>query len=389
MKKQPLRLLLMSIFSGLLLVHCDKDERDINLTISEVTNIFTPVDGLSIQVKPTNATTVVTFEWEQARAEDGSLVMYEVAFDQENGDFSSPFYKVASDGNGVNNRLSLTYGALSNIAKLGGADFFEKKKFKWTVYASKGTNVKKATVERTIEIERPGGFDPMPGSVFMMGSATEAGATLAEALPMQSLGNNVFEIFTKLKPGTYKFVDGTTGTPREFYIYEEAGAQLIGKDGETTYNGPEKIVRLRLDFNSLNTSMAEVKSLQLWYSPDNKFWFTLPYVGKGIWRYEGYTVQLKQESWGIDERHKYKMVYNDGTGDKDLWLNYSTNDSPGQDGQYPHTVAYRTINMTTNNGSQYDWTWKFDRNYLKTGDKANFWVDLSGNGPYTVNYEKQ
>lgn len=390
MKKQPLRLFLFSIITSLLFVQCDKDERDINLNLSEVTNIFTPVDGRSIQIKPTNSNTVETFEWEQARAEDGSLVLYEVAFDQENGDFSSPFYKVVSDGNGVNNKLSLTYGALSNIAKLGGVNFFEKKKFKWTVFASKGTNVKKATVSRTIEIERPGGFDVLPGTVYISGTATEGGANLGDAKQMKQVSPGVFEIFTKLKAGTYKFYDANSGTPRQFHIYEEGGANLIGVDGETTFSGPDKIVRLRLDFNTLNTTQAEIKSMQLWYSPDNKFWFTLPYTGNGVWRYDGFTVQLKQESWGIDERHKYKMVYNDGTGDKDLWLNYSTNDSPGQDGQHPHTEAYRTINMTTNNGSQYDWTWKFDRNYLKTGDKANFWVSLTGgDAPYTVNYEKQ
>jgi hypothetical protein len=390
MKKQHLKLFFFTVLASLFFVQCKKDERDINLNLSEVGNIFTPVDGRSIQIKPTNSNTVETFEWETAKAEDGSLVLYEVAFDQENGDFSKPFYKIVSDGNGVNNKLSISYGALSNIAKLGGVEFFQKKKFKWTVYSSKGTNVKRSPVSRTIEIERPGGFDVLPGNLYISGTATENGATLANAAKMKQVSPGVFEIFTKLKAGTYKFYDGNSGTPRQFNIYEEAGAKLIGVNGETTFAGADKIVRLRLDFNTLNTTQAEIKSLQLWYSPNNIFWFTLPYVGNGVWRYNGFTVALKQEGWGIDDRHKYKMVYNDGTGDKDLWLNYSTNDSPGQDGQWPHTATYKTINMTTNNSSQYDWTWKFDRNYLHTGDVADFWVSLTGgDAPYTVNYQKQ
>lgn len=387
MKKQ---LCLLFVFvASILFVQCDKDERDINLNLSEVTNIFTPVDGRSIQVKPTNSSTIETFEWEQSRAEDGSLVLYEVAFDQESGDFSQPFYKVVSDGKGVNNKLSLSYGDLNNIAKLGGAKFFEKKKFKWTVYASKGTNVKKATISRTIEIERPGGFDVMPSKVYISGTATENGTTLANAIQMKQVSNGVFEVFTKLKAGTYKFYDGNTGTPRQFYIYDDSGAKLIGVNGETTFAGADKIVRLRLDFNTLNTTMVEVKTIQLWYCAGNTFWFTLPYAGNGVWRFNNHTVAYTQMPWGFEERHKYKMVYNDGTGDKDLWLNYATGDSPGQDGQYPHTVTYRTINMTTNNGSQWDWSWKWDRNYLTNGSVADFWISLTGgDAPYTMNYQK-
>jgi hypothetical protein len=387
MKKQRFLLFLFGMIS-MLFTQCDKDERDINLNITEVTNIFTPVDGRSIQVKPNNSSQIETFEWEQAKAEDGSLVLYEVAFDQENGDFSQPFYKIVSDNKGVNNKLSISYGDLNNIAKLGGADFFQKKKFKWTVIASKGTNVKQATVSRTIEIERPGGFATLPATVYISGTATEGGATLANALKMSQAGPGIFEIFTKLKAGTYKFYDGITGTPRQFHIYDDNGAKLIGVNGETTFAGADKIVRLRLDFNTLNTSTVEVKSVQLWYSAGNTFWITLPYTGNGVWRFNNHTVAYTQMPWGFEERHKYKMVYNDGTGDKDLWLNYATNDSPGQDGQYPHTVTYRTINLTTNNGSQWDWTWKFDRNYLTNGSVADFWISLNGTAPYTMNYQK-
>jgi starch-binding outer membrane protein SusE/F len=96
-----------------------------------------------------------------------------------NGDFSAPFYKVVSDNRGVNNKLTITHGDLNKIAALGGAAFFEKKKFRWTVFASKGTNAKKAAAARVIELERPGGFATLPGNIYITGTASEGGATLA------------------------------------------------------------------------------------------------------------------------------------------------------------------------------------------------------------------
>ncbi len=377
------------VLSGLLIMGCEKDERDINMDVTEVKNFFGPADAVSIKLNPAGGQ-VEVFEWEQAKAADGSLVLYEVAFDQENGDFSKPFYTVVSDNKGVLNKLSLSHGDLNNIAKLGGSAFFEKKKFKWTVFSSKGTNVKKASLARTIELERPGGFDVLPGNLYITGSATEGGADLANALKMRQVSPGVFEIFSKLKAGTYKFVDAITGTPKQYHVFDNGGINAIGVNGETTFSGTDKIMRVRLDFNNINATYAEIKEVKLWYCAGNDFWFTLPYTSNGVWRKNGHTVNYTQMPWGFEERHKYMMVINDGTGDKNFWLNSNFGDPAGQDGQYPSTVAYRTINLTANNGSQWDWGWKFDRNYLTQGSVADFWISLRGSEPaYTMNYQKQ
>jgi starch-binding outer membrane protein SusE/F len=388
MFKNKMSHLLVCLAISLLAVQCDKNDRSINLNLTEVSNFFTPADGKYVLLKPAQNLTE-TFEWDPAKAEDGGLVLYELAFDQENGDFSHPFYTLTSDNKGVLNKLTISHGDLNKVAELGGAAFFEKKKFKWTVLASKGTNVKKSTLSRTIELERPGGFAVLPGSVYLAGTATENGASLATALQMKQVTPGVFEIFTKLKAGTYKFYDGITGTPRQFYVFNDNGVNAIGVNGESTFSGADRIMRIRLDFNNINASYAEVKSVQLWYSAGNTFWTTLPYTSNGVWRADNVVVNYTTMPWGFEERHKYKMVLNSGSGDQDLWLNYATNDSPGQDGQYPHTVLYRTINMTTNNGSQWDWTFKFDRNYLTQGSTADFWISLRGSDPaYTMNYQK-
>ena len=365
---------------------CKKDTRSINENVTAVEALYTPVDNQYIKLDP-KANPTQTFNWAQARAADGSLVLYEVAFDQAGGDFSKPFYTVVSDGKGVQNTLTLSHGDLNKIAALGGADFYDRKKFAWTVFSSKGTNRVKGKETRTIELERPAGFDNPPTTLYITGSATEGGADIANALQMKRNPDGVFEIYTKLSPGTYQFVDGKTASARKFYLADDHG---IVPDGMNTFSGAAKVVRLRLNFDQINSSMIEIKSIQFWYCNQGAFWFTLPYVGDGIWRYNGYKVVLDAVPWGREDRYKYKMVINDGTGDKDQWLNGASGDSPGQDGQYPHALAYKTINFDANNSSQFDWSWKFDKTYLPDNTITDFWISLRAtDAAYTENYQKE
>lgn len=389
MKKYILTIAALALVVSAGFVACKKTERDINLNLSEVTNLTAPADAKYIKLNPA-ANLTETFEWDQARAEDGSLVLYEVAFDQENGDFSKPFYTTVSNSRGVENKLTLTHGQLNQIAAQGGADFFQRKKFKWTVFASKGTNVKRSTVSRTVDLERPGGFATLPGSVFIVGTATEVGDNLSNALRMRQTAPGQFEIFTKLKAGTYRFVDGTTGTPRTFYLFDNAGIPTIGVNGNTTFTGPDKIMRIRLNFNDINGSYAEVKKMSFWYSNANAFWFDLDYKGNGFWQKDDFATTLQTVAWGLEERYKYRMVINEGGADKDVWLNSNFSDPPGQDGQYPSAVAYRTIYFDQPNGNnQWDWGWKLDKNYVTQGSVVDYWVSLRGSdGVYTQGYAK-
>lgn len=390
MKNKILTALVLFISAIITFVACKKDERSINLNVSEVPGLFTPADNKYIKLKPA-ANLTETFEWDQAKAEDGSLVLYEVAFDQAAGDFSKPFYTQVSDNRGVNNKLTLTHGELNKIATLGGAAFFERKKFKWTVLSSKGTNVKKAAVSRIIDLERPGGFATLPGSVYLTGTATEGGATLANALKMMQVSPGVFEIFTKLTAGTYQFVDGITGIPNKYYTFDDNGITSIGVNGQTTFTAANKLERITLDFNNINAKMAEIKSIKMWYAQGNAFQTTLNYTSNGEWRSSGYVAAWQPVGWAPlgEERYKYKMVYNDGGADKDLWINSFFGDPAGQS-TYPSSAEYRKVNLDKNDGSQYDWGWKMNMQSVPIGSIIDFWVTLRGSDAfYTQNYQKQ
>src|SRR5437868_3399904 len=95
----------------MLIAGCD-DEKELDLNLTEVKTLFTPEDNISIQLKPAQSFSHI-FEWSPAHAEDGSLVLYEVAFDQEGGDFTSPFYITTSNGKGVDTKLTLTHADLN------------------------------------------------------------------------------------------------------------------------------------------------------------------------------------------------------------------------------------------------------------------------------------
>jgi hypothetical protein len=376
-----LTLTMLTIFAG-----CKEDEKELNLTITEVKTLYSPNDNLSVKLKPEGSSSYI-FEWSQALAEDGSLVMYEVAFDQENGDFSSPFYTVPSNGKGIETKLTLTHAELDKIAKLGGSVFFQKKKFKWTVFSAKGSNSKMALVSRKIELERPGGFDVLPSELYITGLASEGGTDVAASLKMKHLEDGVFEIYTKLSTGTYKFIDAQTSTANVYYVKDEAGTLKVSANGETTYAGADKIVRIKMNFNTLAVKIDEIKSVGLWYSVENSVKYTLPYVGSGVWKINVPNFTLTNAPWGgKEERHRYKVVVNEGVGDKDEWWGYKDIDSPGQDGQYGTAPdAYFHAYLVSPPNVQWDNTWKFDRPAVD-GKSVDLLLKFTADAPYASEY---
>ena len=340
-------LLLAFSFSG-----CKKDEREINMNITEVGAFYAPNDKLFVKLEPATSASVV-FEWEQAKAEDGSLVMYEVAFDKEAGDFSAPIYKISSDGNGVQNKLTLSHKDLNRIANFAGIQSLEKGKLRWTVLASKGTNVKKASASRTIEVERPAGFAEIPTEVYLTGSGTEAGADLSSAIKMKSTGPGVFEIYTQLKPGTYRFVNRKTGTPTSYVVQ---GSFLKEGDAVPTPVTTPKVYRMELDFNNAAVKLAEVTKVGYWFAPRNAIEAELAYAGNGVFKAENVKVEFRQESWGRDERYKFRMTLKDASGTE------FTEDwgSVNRDNSRPTaTTPAAWYNVFKQNVNQWDYTFKF------------------------------
>lgn len=362
------------LFLALLtLTACDKDKNLDHTAVTPVKNFFTPENNRFVKLQPATQASVV-FEWEQARAEDGGLVMYEIAFDKEGGDFSNPVYKMVSDNAGVMNKGTVTHKILNTVAKLAGIASSATGKLQWTVYSSKGINALKAEQSRTIEVERPAGIDPIPTDVFLTGSATEGGADIAAALPMKQIDNGIFEIHTSLKAGTYSLADRKTGTPVTFSI----NGNSLKEGGTTAVSGNTKAYRITVDFNNASATVTEIKEIGLFFSPNNTIAFTLNYTANGVWKAENKLIVFKQESWGRDERYKFRFTVNDGSGDKTEWKGSSNADNQRPTAGSPASYWFL---FGINNNDQWNYTYKFQTE--ADNKNCDVILNLSTSGSYT------
>jgi hypothetical protein len=363
MKKYSHPLLLLLLLIGLL-TGCKKDDQELDDAITPVANYISPADNSLVKLDPpSNA--AVTFEWSQARAADGTLILYEVLFDKEGGDFSAPVYSAVSGTNGLDTKLVLSHGDLNKIANLAGIPSQAQGKLKWTVNASKGLNVLAATAARTIQVERPAGFSVIPGNLYLTGSGTEAGATLGQALPFKRVSSGVYELYTRLSPGDVKLVDQTTGTPTAYYI---SGNKLLLGSSATSPAPAPAVYRVTLDFNNGSAILTEIQSVGLWVSAQNKVTVTLPYVGKGVWKVENTPIEFFQFSWGRDERYKFIFSEKDMAG-KVTARQYG---SPNTDNVPPTaTTAAAYFNLIPVADDQWNNTFKF----AAAADRKN--VDLT------------
>jgi starch-binding outer membrane protein SusE/F len=370
------KIMLQYITLGLALLAfmgCEKDKNLDHTAVTAVKNIFTPEDNRFVKLQPATSASVV-FEWEQAKAEDGGLVMYEIAFDKEGGDFSKPVYKMVSDNGGVYNRATVTHKTLNSVASLAGIPSLGTGKLKWTVYSSKGINEVKSAVTRTIELQRPAGFATLPADVFLTGTATEAGATLASAAKLKQVANGIFEIYTSLKPGTYNFADRNTGTPTTYSI----NGSDLKEGGTTTVTGATKVYRINLDFNNASVTLTEVKEIGLWFAPNNTIWFNLNYTSNGIWKAENQSIVFRQESWGRDERYKFRLKVNDGTADSFEWMGSSNADNSRPTTGSP--ASYWFLNKIANN-DQWNYCYKFQTE--ADNKNCDIIVNFTTGGSYT------
>lgn len=336
---------------ALIMAGCKKDDYKLNTNIMPVEKLTAPVNDKFTKLQPATSASV-SFEWEQARAEDGSLVLYEVVFDKEAGDFSEPIAKIASDGGGIQNKLTLTHKDLNSLAGKAGIAALGIGKLKWAVNASKGFNVQPSKENRVIEVERPAGFAEIPVDVFLTGAATEAGADLANAKKLKSVTAGVFEIYTSLNDGKYQFTDRNTGTPTTFYM--DGG--LLKENGESTHSGGTKVYRLRLDFNNASSTATEITGMGLWFAPEDKIMYDLAYEGNSTWSFTDKVITFKQESWGRDERYKFRLNVKDAEGVAgEEWVGSSNQDNNRPTSATP--LSFWELKPTTND--RWNFCYKF------------------------------
>lgn len=353
MKKNLKHILFVCLATVVVFGSCKEDNELDHTKVSAVENLFAPTDNANVFIEGEGS---VMFEWEKAKAEDNGVVLYEVLFDKTDGDFSKPLYSLPSDGNGYQRTLSISYGDLSKVAAAAGIKPGETGKVKWTVWSSKGMEAQKSSATRILEIERPEGFTVLPATAYLTGTATEGGDDISKAVPFKKLSDGVFEVYTSLKAGAYHIAERNSGNPA---TYSVSGDGKIVESGTTTVSGSTKVYRIRLNFNTAGSEFTEIVSLGLWFAPENKIWYELPYAGGSSWEIKNAPVVFKQEGWGRDERYKFKFVVKNAAGaSSEEWYG-----SVNRDNQRPTDASqpsYWYMVPVTNN--QWDNCFKFNGN---------------------------
>lgn len=348
---------------------------DTDSRLAEVGTLLEPADGKTV-VLEASASAAVYFEWDYAKVENSGTAIYQIAFDKKDGDFSKPVYRVASDNNGYNNHVAITHKQLNKIAGMIGIPPSDTGSFKWVVFSSKGTNAVKSSKENTITVTRLAGFADIPVDVYVTGEGSEGGADLPKAHKMKAVASGEFEVYTKLAAGKpFHFTDGISGTPKEFYtsdgLVKENGTATVAADG---------IYRITLDFNTGASTYTLVTRIGFYFCPIGDVLFDLPYVGYGVFKAKE-TVTFHPESWGKDERYKFRMFVkeNGGTGEVTEYDWGTLNQTDARPTPTSPESYYYLQLLTT--PTQWDNKWKLMGDF--DGVPATYTLYLTADQPYT------
>lgn len=352
----------------LLATGCDKDYWTTNIatTITPVT-VNAPANNIGLDLDPlSNA--VVNFEWSAARTGNQTPVYYKLLFAAENGNFAKPASIYTPTAMGSENSMILSHRDLNKVANAAGIRALEKGKVKWTIVASNGVVSDTSKEVRVLELTRPAGFAENPAEVFITGAATEAGTDLSKAIRLKKLSEGVFELYTSLAAGTYSFIDKVTGTPLSFVL----DGTLI-KEG-TAGNSPANAktpYRINLDFNTATATLTEIQELGLWFAAYNSVTQLLTYDAGGVWKAADIAITFKQESWGKDERYKFRVVEKDMSGNvKNVFQASLNKDNSKPTGSTAASYWY----FKSNDATQWDYTFKFE----KEAARADILVKFTG-----------
>ncbi len=246
----------------LALVSCQKYKFD--TVFSAPTELDSPS---SVNIDPTSGQNVV-LSWTGGGAEDGGICLYNVLFDETDGDFSEPIATKESDNGGLA-QLTLTHVDLNNIARAAGIPALGTGSVKWTVTASRGGEVKQSDVSATISLTRPDGLSLIPDELYLYGSAAEQDGGEGRAFRKASEG--VFDIFTVLTDGDIYFKSSTGDDAVSFHI--GADGELTDSEGTTAVTAtdlnPDKnyiAERITVDFNTLSMTREKISELNIIWS---------------------------------------------------------------------------------------------------------------------------
>ncbi|PKB18837.1 SusE domain-containing protein [Flavobacterium sp. 5] len=386
MKKKINRLL--SLMAIILLMSCSENY-ELQIGFDAPESLLIPTANQVVAIDLENGTPT-KFEWTKSNSYYGGVVIYEVAFDKEDGDFTDPLFKIFSNGGGGDNWLSLTPKQLIVIAKLANIGIDSEGTIKWKVIASQGGERKETKEIRTLKLKRPAGIAEIPNELFIYGSGFEA-KNIDNAMQCKEIEDGVFEIFASLSNGDIKLCN-SANADKVYYILD-SNNKMIEAENETgiTINGTGKAYRIIVDFNLLTIKTTEIKSIKMMRTWEYELG-DLAYIGNHKFEVKNIALPFYHD-WGYpEERYRFWVNTNDG---KEIWgshLNDQMNASniPGlaafntpPDGSEP-AEYYNIYNLADipSPGQNPDWIGMYKLPKGSENKHANVIIDMSPSGDY-------
>lgn len=381
--------ILFNFLTILLFVSCGNDEYALQTGFDAPTELVTPINNELINVN-LESNTATLFEWSASKSYFAGVVLYEVVFDDANGDFSSPIATMMSTGAGAKNYLSLTPKQLISLAKTAGIAIDSEGTVKWKVYASQGGERKATTQAHTLRIKRPSGISDIPNQLFAFGDGFEA-KTEVTAMKFKKIEDGVFEIYASLTNGGISLVNAT-GNDKIYYALDSNSKLTEASSGASIpVSGTAKAYRITVDFNLLKINYTEIQSIKMirtWqYNLGD-----LVYVGNHIFEVKNIPLPYYYD-WGYpEERYRFRVVTNVGNETWGSYHNDAMNGSniPGltafnvqPDGRQP-SEYYNIYNLANipSPGQNSDWTGMYKLPLGSVNKIADVIIDMSPSANY-------
>lgn len=367
---------------------CQKYKYDTNF--SAPTELSSPE---SVNIDPTSTQNVV-LSWTGGGAEDGGICLYNVLFDEVDGDFSEPIATMESDNGGLT-QLTLTHATLNILARNAGIEPLGTGSVKWTVTASRGGEVKQAEVSATISLTRPDGLSVIPEELYLYGSAIAGDG--GEGRAFRKVSEGVFDMFAVLADGEICFRNTTGDDAVNFYINSED--KLTDGEGTTTVTATDLneeknyiAERITVDFNTLSMKREKISDLHIIWAPsygeigleisdgtDPQYRFV--YDGNGVFSrtIENVIVPFAHSAWASTPSSDTRYYFNVKVDDVDMRWRCSAA-TPTGDAPEVNTPlsAYDIVEVPLAGAGQWDNAYKMNASLYNTKVTVKVYGNLDG-----------
>jgi hypothetical protein len=283
------------------LAACSEKEIEYNAgTVDAVGALLEPAGTAPLVLK--NSDEPVTFRWTPVSS---GAVKYQIAFmATATGDAIYRF--VPADG-AVGGETTIPMNLLDEIADKAGIPAAMSGDLYWTVFTTSGpVEVRASAAPGKLPVERFVGMES-PVTLFLTGAATEAGATLADAIRFRKETSDIFTIYTSLRAGQpFVFTDSNYVPGHTTYTFDsDTGMYVV--DGEPMTVAVDGVYRIHANIRYNRFEVEPLENLRLHYPAGIDVGgvithdFPMEYQGDGVWKLADFRFEF------TDNRYSFRV----------------------------------------------------------------------------------